>query len=228
MAQLRPILRDKRHQWNLLQKYNNIWKLLPSPPEDASPKDIKSTIRTYRTNNLQKLQQGSNAGVLISACRTTLGIDPIFFLPMTSRERSRLLHWWMGWLLGKPVQCTNYNNHRTSRHHLIECLDIVYPLDTPPDASPNPIDYLLNKLPRKQPKNPSTILFWEQHWPKLMVALEGLDRVCHLDSNNDIPDDPELGLQFIEWLTPPPPSLPPLSDLTIILPETALSSSDLI
>ena len=154
LTQLRPILRDQRHQWNKLQKFNTIWKLLPLPPEDATSRDLKSSIRTYRINNLKKLQQGPNAGVLIKACRTTLGIDPIFFLPMSSRERSRLLRWRMGWLPGKPIQCTNCNNNRTSRHHLIECLDIAYQLDLPPDARPNPIDHLLNKLPRKPPKNP--------------------------------------------------------------------------
>ena len=93
-------------------------------------------------------------------------------------------------------------------HHLIECLDIDYQLDLPLDASPNPIDHLINKLPRKPPKNPQTILFWQQQWPKLMVALEELDKVCHPDPMDDIPPDPELGLQFVDWLTPPPPSSP--------------------
>ncbi|KAG2215015.1 hypothetical protein INT45_014334, partial [Circinella minor] len=75
-------------------------KLLPLPHEDASPRDRKSTICTYRTTNLHKLQQGPNAGVLIKACCSKLGVDSIFFLPMTSRERSRLLCWQMGWLPG--------------------------------------------------------------------------------------------------------------------------------
>ncbi|KAG2208621.1 hypothetical protein INT45_005899 [Circinella minor] len=208
LTELRPILRDNRHQWKQLQKYNEIWKLLPLPPEDASPRDLKSTNRTYRTTNLHKLQQGPNAGVLIKACHSKLGVDQIFFLPMTSQERSRLLCWWMGWLPGKPIQCTNCNSHRTSRHHLIECLDIAYQLDLPPDILPNPINHLLNKLPHKPPSNPQTILFLQQTWPKLMVALEQLDKVCHPDPNDDIPADPELGQQFVDWLTPPPPFLP--------------------
>ncbi|KAG2217128.1 hypothetical protein INT45_011911 [Circinella minor] len=55
LTELRPILRDNRHRWKQLQKYNEIWKLLPLPPEDASPRDLKSTIHTYRTTNLHKL-----------------------------------------------------------------------------------------------------------------------------------------------------------------------------
>ena len=41
-----------------------------------------------------------------------------------------------------------------------------------------------------------------------MVAIEQLDKVCHPDPNDDIPPDPELGQQFVDWLTPPPPTLP--------------------
>ncbi|KAG2225578.1 hypothetical protein INT45_013689 [Circinella minor] len=141
LTELRPILRDNRHRWKQLQKYNEIWKLLPLPPEDASARDLKSTIRTYRTNNLKKIQQGPNTGVFIKACRPKLGVDPIFFLPMTSGER--------------------YQENRSN-----------------------------------------------QTWPKLMVALEQLDKVCHPDPNDDIPADPELGQQFVDWLTPPPPFLP--------------------
>ena len=53
LTKLRPVLRDKRHQWKQLHKFNKTWKLLPTPPEEASSQDLKSSIRTYRTTNLE-------------------------------------------------------------------------------------------------------------------------------------------------------------------------------
>ncbi|KAI9497892.1 hypothetical protein BDB00DRAFT_925577 [Zychaea mexicana] len=183
---------------------------------------LKSSVRTYRATNLRKLQEGPNTGVLMSACRRSLELGPTFFLAidmyqscntgmfgqvnlsyitMTFRKRNHLLRWRMGWLSVERIQCTNCNNNHTSHHHLIECLDIAYQLDLPSDAAPNPIDHLFNKLP----------------------PLEQLDKIFHPDLNDDIPDDPELGLQlFVGWLTAPPPILPPALAATSTLLNTAL------
>ncbi|KAI8969927.1 hypothetical protein BDF20DRAFT_802430, partial [Mycotypha africana] len=37
---------------------------------------------------------------LLSACRTSISLDPILWLPMTSEERNRCLRWRLGWLPG--------------------------------------------------------------------------------------------------------------------------------
>ncbi|KAI8641883.1 hypothetical protein BD408DRAFT_319626, partial [Parasitella parasitica] len=43
--------------------------------------------------------------VLIRACRPTIGIDPVMFVPASRPCRSRLVRYRMGWLPGKPRPC---------------------------------------------------------------------------------------------------------------------------
>ena len=212
---LRPRLHSQRHQWHKLHHHNLIWKLLPPPPESSQTTALREAIRIFRLNNLLSLQRGEKAGVLIAACRPDLGIDPILFLPMSARERSRLLRWRMGWLPGKPIPCTHCHSDRTSRHHLLACLSVADELDVDMDCEPNPIDYLLNQLPRHRPRDRATITYWNYHWPRLMVIMEQIDRICFVPPPSSsstleedspppsIPDDPDLGLQFLEWLDPP-------------------------
>ncbi|KAG2220527.1 hypothetical protein INT45_000938 [Circinella minor] len=79
---------------------------------------------------------------------------------MAKRERRRLLHWQLDWLPGLPITC--------------RCT-VAF------DISPNPINYLLNKLPRRLPYSPRIINFWNRHWTRLMVVMADIDQVCHLD-----------------------------------------------
>lgn len=199
---LRPLLRAASHLWPALIKSSLIWNSLPSPPQDADRHTFNQTIKTLRLANLKTRQNDPHSGVLINAARPTLGVDPIFWLPMTNHERSRLLRWRMGWLPGRPITC-RCSAARTSRHHLIDCLDIAYQLDLPTDVTPNPIDHLLNKLPRRLPFSPRIINDWNHHWPRLMAIMADIDQVCHPDEEK--PEAEDSGQQFLDWINPPPP-----------------------
>ncbi|KAI9474297.1 MAG: hypothetical protein EXX96DRAFT_621933 [Benjaminiella poitrasii] len=61
-------------------------------------------------NNLEPRRDGPNSK-LLSACRFTLTVDPILWLPMPNIERSRTLRWHLGWLPGgQPQPCLYHPN----------------------------------------------------------------------------------------------------------------------
>ena len=218
LAQLRPRLRDQRHLWRKLLTKNELWSRLPTPPEDADKRTLNIAIHNLRTAHLEQLRNDQHAGVLISAARPTLGLDPILWLPMSTRERSRLLRWRMGWLPGKPTLC-KCERSRTSRHHLISCLQAATVLQVPATAQPNPIDYVLNQLPRRPPRSQRIKDFWTIRWPRLMDLMADIDNYCHPALVN-WPEDEDIGQQFLTWLDPPPPTA-----LTSSLPLATPSAS---
>ncbi|CDH56230.1 hypothetical protein RO3G_07988 [Lichtheimia corymbifera JMRC:FSU:9682] len=204
---MKPLISNSNvHLWYKLTKNNTIWNMLPSPPHDVDKKVFKATVKKMRLERFQEMREKPNSGVHLSYLRPTLTLDPILFLPMTSRKRSRLMRWRMGWLPGRPIECVCGNDH-TSRRHLYTCLDVATRLQVPMDAQPNPIDHLLNQLPTTRPRKQSVISFWETRWPHLMDILSEIDQRCH--PHEDKPDAANLGAQFLQWLRtdhPPPPT----------------------
>lgn len=95
--------------------------MLPPLPQDADKKVIKATVKQMRLERFQELREDPDSGIHLSYLRPILYLDPILYLPMTSRERSRLLRWRMGWLPSKPIACVCGDDH-TSRRHLYTCL----------------------------------------------------------------------------------------------------------
>lgn len=89
--------------------------------------------------------------VLIRACRPTIGIDPVMYVPASRPCRSRLVRYLMGWLPGKTKPCA-CNLDRTFRRHLHELStlpsDLISSLPIPHDTFPGTInDHVLNLLP---------------------------------------------------------------------------------
>ncbi|KAI9324096.1 hypothetical protein BD770DRAFT_299442, partial [Pilaira anomala] len=88
--------------WKKLQAKNEIWKDLVIPL-NGSIRQIKNIGYSEMQKAINKylLQQWHNRQtkfVLARKCRTTIGNDPIMYIPMTNFERSRITRWRMGWL----------------------------------------------------------------------------------------------------------------------------------
>ncbi|CEP13041.1 hypothetical protein [Parasitella parasitica] len=93
-----------------LQKRNTIWQQLTADlPITRTTRQIyiDRTDLKFQINQFLLDQWHATQSNFVSAghCRTTVGTDPIMYLPMTVHERSRLIRWRMGWLSGKPQAC---------------------------------------------------------------------------------------------------------------------------
>lgn len=98
-----PSLVSFRHRLNKLVVKNPIWDSSFTGGVDGSPalgrRDFVDKIKVYRNDSLQlRLHPPSPATppVLLSACRSTLLVDPVLYLPMSVFDRSRILRWRMG------------------------------------------------------------------------------------------------------------------------------------
>ncbi|OAD67599.1 hypothetical protein PHYBLDRAFT_173933 [Phycomyces blakesleeanus NRRL 1555(-)] len=174
---------------------NPIWLSL-SNRQNADSKACKHAIRSFLNQGLflQCSQQ-----ILLSACRPSLGVDPILWLPMTNYERSRFIRWRMGWLPGRPQPCS-CGLHTTSRHHVIECTGAAIRLHLYSTVQPNPIDYVLNMLPMKKLKNNKNNAFWIFTWPILCRIILDIEQICL--PGVDLADHAatDRGQLFLNWL----------------------------
>ncbi|KAI9250928.1 hypothetical protein BDA99DRAFT_425116, partial [Phascolomyces articulosus] len=149
LYQLRPkLVFSKNSQWNTLHQ-SNLWQRLPLPKQDVDPRTLKQEINNLRTATFKKsLSQPNNKR--ISACRPYITIDPILWLPMTPKDRSRVVRWRIGFLPGKPVQCwCQRDGALTAISHLMECFCVHSLLGVPITITIDPISYILNKFPKK-------------------------------------------------------------------------------
>ncbi|KAG0751038.1 hypothetical protein G6F57_018723 [Rhizopus arrhizus] len=98
---------------------------------------------------------------------------------MSTYDRSRLVRWRMGWLPGRPKACRCGHTH-ASRAHLLNCLRVATRLDVAINTRPNPLDYVLNQLPRKIPSTPSSLLFsrWSSWWPTICQIMLEIEQIC--------------------------------------------------
>jgi hypothetical protein len=119
-------------QWFRLLKLSELWAKFPEGTTDTRLQLVYEAGFMGR-HFLEYRQQVHDAllshptrapPVLIVACRPTLGVDPILYLPMSLHSRSRLRRWRMGWLSARPIACRCGAPH-ASRSHLILCLDVV-------------------------------------------------------------------------------------------------------
>jgi hypothetical protein len=200
--------------WKTTTRKNTLWKdfLLTNtitninlkPPD---PKDIYHVIKQYKQDQHHQRQ---NAPTLqtIKQCRTSEVplIDPILFIPCTSKERHRLIKWRMGWLIPKsssPITCPCDTTTTISKKHFfrscpllhsnLELLDLLLkqhlPNYTRPELPATEIDYLLNRLPGNF-KNFSN-QHWLHTWPVLNQILLQLDTYSHPSATFD--DEPPPG-----------------------------------
>ncbi|KAG0852483.1 hypothetical protein G6F16_013877 [Rhizopus arrhizus] len=101
---------------------------------------VKQSVLAYRKDLLHRILNRPDPPVLLSACRPSIGIDGMFFIPMLLSDRSRILRWRMGWLPARPIDCSCGPIH-ASRAHLLSCLRVAERLNLPADIKPNPLDY---------------------------------------------------------------------------------------
>ncbi|KAG0907044.1 hypothetical protein G6F33_010898 [Rhizopus arrhizus] len=79
---------------------------------------VKQSVLAYRNDLLHRILNRPDPPVLLSACRPSIGIDGMFFIPMLLSDRSRILRWRMGWLPARPIDCSCGPIH-ASRAHLL-------------------------------------------------------------------------------------------------------------
>lgn len=199
LANLLPYIQNSSVQshWYKLS-LTNLWHSY-CKPQISSGLDKKTffAIRdTFFVDQLQSLRSASDS-LLLSSCRTSLGIDPILWLPMTCSERSRVLRWRLGWLPGgKPKECIFHPQHNWSRRHAFECLHIHHRLFLPSSIE-DPISFLLNLLPLHKPR-PTDSHSWYILWPILCTILHELDYYFH----GECPPPPiDPGVKLLKWLS---------------------------
>ncbi|KAI7848753.1 hypothetical protein BDC45DRAFT_415810, partial [Circinella umbellata] len=139
--------------------------------------------------------------IRLAACRPYICIDPILWLPMTTKERSRVVRWCIGFLPGKPVPCWCHRDGAlTTTTHLIECFHLRAILEVPDTATIDPISFVLNKLPKKPPKEQRHQQYWNRIWPQLCKALYEIDFNCHPNEDFTNSNDPDPGRLFLNWI----------------------------
>ncbi|KAI9488974.1 hypothetical protein BDB00DRAFT_771599, partial [Zychaea mexicana] len=180
-----------------------LWQRLPSTEAPFDKKALSHAIRNLYTTDFESTLLGPRAK-LLSACRPTLGVDPIVWLPMQYHHRSRLIHWRLGWMPnGRPEAiCRNCSDrHHLSRDHVIICLQAHVRLKVP-FVILDPISFILNSLPRTRPRSTTTKRYWRSCWPRLTSLLRDIDRLCHEDDlcteDTDIATTPCN--DFLLWL----------------------------
>ena len=101
LTQLRPGLEaQKTSYWSKLCNKSPIIQLLLQPSCDACCALLKTTIRQYLTDTLDHIRSSPSKAKLLSCCLPKLGVDPIMWVPMSNKERSRCIRWRLGWLPG--------------------------------------------------------------------------------------------------------------------------------
>ncbi|KAG0769884.1 hypothetical protein G6F26_009180 [Rhizopus arrhizus] len=161
---------------------------------------LPHTFELLQVAHSEQRRDNTNS-VLLSACRVDLKVDPILWFPMTPVERSRLLRWRLSWLPGGlPKPCIYHPFDLLTRTHATECLHMHRRLQMP-QSIPDPLSFLLNKLPtsRKKPtdKNRSKHIAWSIRWPIICQILHELDYLHH---DQISPDVPPLGQKLLSWL----------------------------
>lgn len=214
-----------KFRWPKLLETNAILNLvsprLPSDPTTrnlqqplqrwlTSDGDIKKAFKLHREDVLDTIANSRDPPVLLMACRLTVGlVDPILCLPMTIWERSRLLRWKMGWIGARPKPCRCGHPH-ASRNHLLDCLAVANRLNVAPDSEPNPLDFVLNQLPKlKSPPSANdqryqqSLIRWASWWPTICAILLEMEIICLPEDTVLSPGaDDTQGKTFLKWLLP--------------------------
>ncbi|KAG2190643.1 hypothetical protein INT47_004826 [Mucor saturninus] len=191
----------ERCKLNIIKNKNPIYQALQ---QDNSPisifTKITHTISSYRSNAII-----NSSEKMIQGCRSDLKLDPILTIPMTRKERRRILRWRMNWLPGGKPNC--HCDGQMSRNHLFVCPAI-------PKANwehiqrgfhndVNPIDAILKSLPINKPKSitekQNLIIKWQPLWTDLLNILFLVDQICH-KTQETLVDEPDPGILFYKWI----------------------------
>ncbi|KAI9468867.1 MAG: hypothetical protein EXX96DRAFT_589274 [Benjaminiella poitrasii] len=143
---------------------------------------------------------------MIQACSSTLTLDPIFIIPMTRKERRRVLRWRLNWLPGRKQQC--HCGGETSRYHLLTCPAIPPSLwqHIPIHQAPHqihPIDRIIQQLPLKKPITAEDKLLlmqkWNPIWTDLLTILFHLDEIC-IQTQQRFEPETDIGELLYNWI----------------------------
>ncbi|KAI7870879.1 uncharacterized protein EV154DRAFT_581112, partial [Mucor mucedo] len=206
-----------RFQWPRLLNTCKIWPTINTPPKytsyqhwiEVNDKKLAPAILKFRQQQLNISLTTTTGNILLKACRPYIGVDPILQLPMTTFERSRLLRWRMGWLPARRVPCSRCDHHHASRNHLVDCLRVAEKFNIAPTSSPNPLDYIINQLPKWSSLSPSikrqqthTYHRWLFWWPILSDIMLEIDQICQPDSVFSLEASDCTGNTTLNWLLP--------------------------
>ncbi|CEP07591.1 hypothetical protein [Parasitella parasitica] len=203
---LQQLITSRTCHLKKLQTRNPIWqRLIADLPTTRTPQriyidktDLKLQLNQFLLDQWHSTQ---SKFVYAGHCRTTLGIDPIMYIPMTVHERSRLIRWRMGWLPGKPQACRNCNqiNNLTTQLHVTICFQICENLDMD-------IHAFLNSIPKSPPRSPADKFYLQNRWIVLQQFLFNLESIC---LPTDEPIDRTTYTEqspFIAWINGSSPS----------------------
>ncbi|KAI7851205.1 hypothetical protein BDC45DRAFT_572294 [Circinella umbellata] len=205
---IRPVLEAQQGSfWSKLKKKSPIIQQLPEVLSNLTSKELKAGIRLFLQNNLNSIRSAVTGSKLLSCCLPNLSVDPIMWLPMTNRERSRCIRWRLGWLPGGRLHpCNKCHQTTFSKKHAIQCLNIHNRLHIS-YYQPDPVSFFLNQLPKGHPTSPKRIQYLTSYWPILCSILMELDSYHHPTSNQQQYQDPNPGAALIKWITPTAPQV---------------------
>lgn len=167
-------------------KKNRLFVSLPSP----LPRNDAQLTKFFSANRQSLLDTfvATTDRVLVKACRPSLKIDPILYIPATRTDRSRLLRWRIGWLPGKPQDCACNSDHTSRRHFSKYECNAIPPTtwDELPQPPPNIhiIDNAINMLPTNSKEYCS-------YWPSLLALLWYIE--CCVNPSGHFPEDADPG-----------------------------------
>ena len=207
LTQLLPGLEaQKRSYWSKLCNKSDIVNLLPPPYNDISGTMLKTIIRQYLVDNFENIRSAPTGAKLLCACLPKLGVDPIMWIPMTNKERSRCIRWRLGWLPGgRPKPCQRCPSQILTKKHAIHCLRMHHRLPLP-SYHEDPLSHILNQLPKSKPTSLRRIQHLSSKWPIVCKILAELDAYQHPGSNLQQYYDDSPGQALVKWITPPSPS----------------------
>ncbi|KAG2227209.1 hypothetical protein INT45_008453 [Circinella minor] len=184
---------------------HNVSVFLPEAPQCP----IKDTVKQKRDK--EYTDRGKNRKT-VQCLRIDRRIDPILYLPVTSRDRHRLIKWRMHWLPSYSLQDCRCGATAATREHYTTCSLLQHLLKNllgafgpiPNLVSPQqPNDHILNRLPRSEVG--LTLGKWRSTWPALLYVLGEIDRLSHPADTYNYVEEPALeeALQAATSITSP-------------------------
>lgn len=174
---------------------NTMWKdfqtLTRTQPESRHP--VKVIVTRHRDKELQARRAVKKS---VARMRTKRMWDPILFLPVSTRDRHRLVNWRMHYLPSFPLKDCHCGHLRAHRDHFYQDCPLLLTTmgsllenfqQTIPDNT-HPIDHILNELPRHASGLKKR--HWSTTWPLLLQALREIDIATH-PQDDHLEQEPE-------------------------------------
>lgn len=173
--------------WREIARGNPLWTpwraLLRNNPQTRHP--VQQVIRQARDRELVSRRRRHPT---VRRMRTTRCIDPILYLPVSSRDRHRLIHWRMHWLPSFPLKDCRCGSRAANRDHFLTCsliqeyvsdLETAFGIQSTEDT--HIVDTILNALPRRY--QALTQGRWRATWLALLKYLRRVDYLSHPNSD---------------------------------------------